>query len=269
MTKFKRFFNLQAMDAWGNVRKATLSEKMVWILKGWLPRRAGWNPTRGSVVALLVVAIVAPLIAATPPIWARHVKTRTLISEYENQPAVELHTDEHSLVRGPEQAPLQIVVFTDFECQFCESFHELLKQVLEEYSGYYRLTYKHFPLSSKCNPWLPKPNNKHPRACHLAQVAHALGSLNMFWELGSELYKAGQSPEPRKILKVMAERAGLDDRQWMARINNPDAYERIQADIEEGIRVGVHGVPTVFVNGRRLFSLDQENLELILKKVVR
>ena len=236
------------------------------VLLKWLPRGNDWRLTRGSLTAFLIVVFLAPLLGAGPPLWARHLKNRDVIQRYESRPAVEVKVANWSLVRGEPNAPLQIVVFTDFECPFCRESHHTIREALEPFSGQYHLVYKHYPLSSDCNPNVPKPRNPHPRACPMARLAQLSDEMDIFWEIGDALYEAAQSPDLKQALAATAERFGIDYEQWMHGIHRPDIHQRVQADIEEGARLGVEGVPTVFVNGRRLPSLDRESIELILKK---
>jgi len=134
------------------------------ILLDWLRRGSDWRLTRGSLTALLIVVLLAPLLGAGPPLWARQLKNRDVIRRYESAPPVEMKVASWSLVRGEPNAPLQIVVFTDFECPFCRKFHHTMRGALEAFSDQYHLIYKHYPLSIDCNPNVPKPRNPHPRS---------------------------------------------------------------------------------------------------------
>jgi protein-disulfide isomerase len=106
----------------------------------------------------------------------------------------------------------------------------------------------------------------HAQACRLALVAEAMGELGFFEEWGSELYLEGVT-ELYPALKEIAMQAGEDMHVWAGLSQGPAIRERVERDIEEGLRLGLRGVPAIFVNGRQLASTDPGKVEEIFEAI--
>lgn len=191
-------------------------------------------------------------------------ETEKLLRTYFESPPVELQFGERALARGEASAPLQIVIFTDFECQYCRRFHRAIKPVLDKYEGRFRLIYKHYPFSAECNPALQGQKMNHPHACRLAEMAQALGAMGRFWPAGEELYEI-QTENLNPALTGLAQKAGIDFREWVGHLSDPAVREQVKADITEGLRLRVVEVPTIYVNGRALKSIKPANVEKVLQ----
>lgn len=239
------------------------------IFRSWLPRDDVWVTSRGRTLALWIVLLIAPVAFAFPSFWIGRSRESVVLNRYLEQPLVELQMGEHALAQGDSNAPLQIVVFTDFECPFCKQFDPQLKNFLANYEGQYRLVIKHFPFDSACNPRLkPESPANHPRACRLAEMAQALGAMGKFWEAGGELYHV-PAGDLYPGLKAIAERAGVDYSEWAARAVAPATREQVQSDIEEGLRLGIAGIPTIYLNGRAIPTPRLSDMKIIFDSALR
>jgi glutaredoxin len=145
---------------------------------------------------------------------------------------------EGAPTRGSPMAPVTIVEFSDFECPYCGRAHPIVQQVLREYEGRVRVVFKHFPLSS------------HPHAMPAARAAVAAGNQGKFWEMHDLLFEHQRQLE-EEDLERYAEQLGLDMEQFRADLQSAETQQQVEADKQEGQRVGVEGTPTFFVNGRR------------------
>jgi len=154
------------------------------------------------------------------------------------QPVVSLKTTGAPSLGAPD-APVEIVVFDDFECPYCAKSVPLFKQVLETYPGKARLVFKNFPLKM------------HKNARAAATAALAADRQGKFWPLHDLLFENYNKLNPLKI-RELAEQAGLDMARFDQDLNDPALQQQINADLQEGQKVGVSGTPTVFINGRRL-----------------
>lgn len=146
-----------------------------------------------------------------------------------------------SPVDGPADAWVTIVTFSDFECPFCASVQRTLATVLPEFGADVRLVFKHFPLSS------------HRHARHAAVAAWCAQEQARFWEFHDEVF-GGQAAifgasDFEAALDGAATRAGLDLTAWQACRTAPAADAVVIEDMSLGVRVGVSGTPTFFVNG--------------------
>ena len=140
-------------------------------------------------------------------------------------------------MRGSPTAPVTIVQFSDFQCPFCRTAAPVLEQLMRAYPGRIRWAFKHFPL------------DMHPQAPLLHVAAEAAGRQRRFWEMHDAILlgKAGTGQEE---LRAAAERLGLDGATFVRDLDGAALRNAIERDRQEGLRAGVTGTPTLFVNGR-------------------
>ncbi len=154
------------------------------------------------------------------------------------QPVVSLKTAGAPSMGAPD-APVEIVVFDDFECPYCAKSVPLFKQVLKAYPDKARLVIKNFPLKM------------HKNARSAATAALAAERQGKFWPLHDLLFENYNKLNPQKI-RELAKQAGLEMERFDQDINDQVLQQKINADLQEGRKVGVSGTPTVFINGKRL-----------------
>jgi protein-disulfide isomerase len=142
-------------------------------------------------------------------------------------------------VRGAPEAPVTIVEFSDFQCPFCAAVRPTLEQLLREYPGQVRLVFKHFPLEF------------HENAPLAHQAALAAGEQGKFWEMHDQIF-ANQRAMKRDDLIRTARDLGLNMDRFVADIDSSRFISVVDADKEEGARIGVNGTPSFVINGRFL-----------------
>ncbi len=145
--------------------------------------------------------------------------------------------DERDHVRGPFTAPHTLVEFGDYECPFCARAHLVVEEVLERMGEDLRFVFRHFPLV-----------NMHPRALPAAEAAEAAGAQGRFWEMHDQLYQHPNALEPEDLL-AYAEAIGLDLDRFTQDFESGAHTPRIQEDLDSGLRSGVQGTPTFYING--------------------
>ena len=142
-----------------------------------------------------------------------------------------------SPAKGPPDAPVTIVAFSDFECPYCASAHPTVERILAEYRGKVRFVFKHNPL----------PFHRNALLAHRAAVAaHRQGK---FWEMYDLLF-ASQDRLDRENLLAYAQALGLDLKSFEEALASPESTQVVSADMSQAGRVGIEGVPAFFVNGR-------------------
>jgi protein-disulfide isomerase len=146
---------------------------------------------------------------------------------------------EHDHVRGPVDAPVTIVEYGDFQCPFCGTAHRDLQEVLRQRPDSVRLVYRHFPIA-----------NIHPYAERAAEAAEAAGRRGRFWEMHDWLYEHQDQLDPVH-LSLGVEQVGLPPDELNAEVESRAHADRVRRDFVGGIRSGVNGTPTLFVNGVR------------------
>jgi protein-disulfide isomerase len=142
-------------------------------------------------------------------------------------------------VKGPKNAPVTIVAFSDFECPFCGRVNPTLKQIEDTYKGKVKIAFKHQPL--------PFHQNAKPAAM-ASLAAHEQGK---FWEYHDKLF-ANQRALDRASLERYAQELGLNVAKFKAALDSNKFEAQVTADSQEGMRLGANGTPTFFINGRQL-----------------
>ena len=138
--------------------------------------------------------------------------------------------------RGPKDAKITIVEFSDFQCPFCSRAHDTVEQVMQAYPGKLRLVFRHFPLDF------------HKQAPKAAEAAMCADEQGKFWEYHDVLFKNQQKLEPAD-LKAHASVVGLDAGKFGSCLDSSKFAQAVKADTEAGKKVGVSGTPAFFING--------------------
>jgi len=142
-------------------------------------------------------------------------------------------------VKGPANAPVTIVIFSDFQCPFCSKVEPTLKQIEETYGSKVRFAWKNQPL-----PF-------HQFAMGAAEAALAANEQGKFWEMHDKIFE-NQSALTATDLERYASEVGLDMAKYKAAASSGKFKAQIQADQAEGAKIGANGTPTFFINGQKL-----------------
>jgi protein-disulfide isomerase len=152
-------------------------------------------------------------------------------------------------VDGPPGAPLELVMYGDFQCPFCTAAQPILARVRTRLGDELRFAFRHFPL-----------REVHPDAERAAQASEAAAAQGAFWPMHDALYGL----RGRLGLEDIAGAAagiGLDVQRLRAELAAEAHAARVQADVESGIGSGVGGTPTFFVGGvRHTGAFDAQSL---------
>jgi protein-disulfide isomerase len=141
--------------------------------------------------------------------------------------------------RGPANAPVTIVEFSDFQCPFCSRLTPTIKQVEEKYGDKVRVVFRQYPL-----PF-------HQNAQKAAEASLCAADQGKFWELHDAMF-ANQQELGVDQLKAKAASLGMNAEQFNQCLDSGKHAAAIQADIKDGSAVGVNGTPAIFINGRFL-----------------
>jgi protein-disulfide isomerase len=138
---------------------------------------------------------------------------------------------------GPDNAPVTIVFFTDFQCPYCVGLSQVMEKVVERYPTEVKLVYKSFPLSS------------HDFARKAAVAAMAADAQGLFWPMHDRLFAALGKLSDDEIGSA-AKDVELDIAAFSAAVADKATAARVDADFKQGEALGVRGTPTTFLNGR-------------------
>jgi len=144
--------------------------------------------------------------------------------------------------RGEREAPLQLVMFGDFQCPFCLGAQSVLRRVRERLGDQLLFGFRHLPIPER-----------HPLAPLAAEASEAAAAQGSFWEFHDALY-ANQPKLSRETILEVAGDLGLDVERLTAEIDSGAHRDRIARDIASAEASGATGTPTFFVNGKRFFG---------------
>lgn len=145
-------------------------------------------------------------------------------------------------VRGEPGAPLELVMFGDFQCPFCLGAQSVLRRVRERLGERLLLGFRHLPIPER-----------HPLAPLAAEASEAAAAQGRFWEYHDALY-ATQPKLSRETMLEVARDLGLDAGRMEAEIDSGAHRDRVARDVASAEASGATGTPTFFVNGRRLYG---------------
>jgi protein-disulfide isomerase len=191
---------------------------------------------------------------------------RLVLASFLAEPQKQIPADRLDASLGPENAPVQIVVFSSFQCPGCRKLALQSKRIVEYFGDQVSITYKNFPLSTKCNPKIK--NDMQPRACEAAWAAQAAGQQDLFWPFHDRLFDSDLMAE-ETTLKNVARDTKLDLEKWQADRQSEDVKAKLERDIALGILLGVDETPSVFLNGRRLRPYRPAVLEFLIKEELK
>ena len=168
--------------------------------------------------------------------------------------------------RGPADAPVSIVEFTDFECPFCKVAHTSLKKVAERYPSDVRLVFKNFPLDMACNADMAQ--QLHPFACRAAIMARCAGAQNqdLFWRFHDAIFEADGFND--EWLDAKATELGLTGESFASCVTGREEFDEVRADIELARSLGVNATPTLYVNGRVAPSYEFDSLVEVIDHIL-
>ncbi len=186
---------------------------------------------------------VEPRIAQMLMGQQRQQKAQELLAELRKQNNVKIFLSPPRVAveakgpsKGPENAKVTIVEFSDFECPYCQRAEGTISQVMDTYAGKVRLVFRYFPLSF------------HAHAQKAAEAAACANDQGKFWEMHQILFQNQQALEVDK-LKEYAKSIGLDTAKFDKCLDSGEKAGLVKADMEAGQKVGVNGTPAFFING--------------------
>jgi protein-disulfide isomerase len=145
-------------------------------------------------------------------------------------------------VRGPEDAPVTLVEYGDFECTYCGQAEGVIRELLSSMGDDVRYVWRQLPL-----------NDVHPSAQLAAEASEAAAAQGKFWEM-HDLLLDHQGELALRDLASYADQLGLDTKRFVDELRRREYAARVSEDVASADESGVSGTPTFFINGRRHYG---------------
>jgi protein-disulfide isomerase len=162
--------------------------------------------------------------------------------------------EDRDHMQGPADAPVTLVEYGDYQCPYCGAAHPIVKEVQARMGDRLRFVFRNFPISTS-----------HPRAEQAAEAAEAAAAQGRFWPMHDLIFENQKRLSDRE-LRGYAEQVGLDLDRFDRELIEHTHADRVHEDFMSGVRSGVNGTPTFFINGARHDdSYDVETLRAALE----
>lgn len=163
---------------------------------------------------------------------------------------------DHTQGPPPPGARVTLVEYGDFECPHCGAAYPVVKAIQQALGSKLLFAYRQFPLT-----------RIHPHAEHAAEMAEAAGEPGKFWGMHDLLFEHQDALEDDQLV-AYAKTLGIDP-VWAAQALTEGRYEpRVRADFASGVRSGVNGTPTFFINGLRYEGGTDALLDALMEATI-
>ncbi len=194
----------------------------------------------GILVSTIMIIVVASLVMTKPaPTYSR-----------DEMIPKGAHT------QGNPDAKIYLVEFSDFQCPACKAAKPYADGVAQQYKDKLLFAYRHFPLES------------HPFAQKAAQAAEAAAAQGKFWEMYMLLFQ-NQEKLSDNLFGELAKQLGLDEKKFTDELAAGTYAQTVQNDRSDGLRFGVAGTPTFFLNGKKLELSSFEDIRVSVEKAIQ
>jgi protein-disulfide isomerase len=156
-----------------------------------------------------------------------------------NQTQLKLPNPERDHIQGAVDAPMALLEYGDYECPFCGEVQPIVREIQRRLGDDLCFAFRHFPLT-----------NVHPHAEHAAEAAEGAGEQRAFWPMHEMLF-ANQGALDDESLAEYAVALGLNAKRLIQEVISGAHAQRIHEDFKIGVRAGVNGTPSFFINGQR------------------
>src|SRR3984885_809375 len=198
-------------------------------------------------LGVLGSAVLAPLVAWAILAFVKRlpssVRARQISATAEDLIDLAVDVDpERDHIRGPEDAPVTLVEYGDFECPYCGQAETIVRELLASSEDDVRYVWRHLPLS-----------DVHSSAQLAAEASEAAAAQGAFWEISDAFLGHQDALTPQDISRV-AHELELDVERLWAEVRRHEYAPRVAEDVASADASGVSGTPTFFINGRRHYG---------------
>jgi protein-disulfide isomerase/uncharacterized membrane protein len=231
------------------------------------PRLSKWQLIGFGFVAMLTLTVYQRITIEeqiSPLFFSNAKPTKDLFKDFFEQDVIDIPITAEDATLGNVDAPVQMLVFSDFECPFCASFAEETKKWATEYPDKIRIIFKHYPLSSGCNPAMQ--DDMHPNACKAAVAAQAAHRQGKFWGFHDRLF---QNDLTNVDYIGWANEMGLNVARFGKDLFDENISQKIKDDIELANKLEIGGTPSVIINGRKVADVQPQNIQMLINELLK
>jgi protein-disulfide isomerase len=148
-----------------------------------------------------------------------------------------VNSNDH--IQSYKDAAIELVEYGDYQCPHCGHAYPILKNIQKKLGHKLKFVFRNFPLAEV-----------HPNAMNAAVAAEAASPQDKFWEMHDTIFENQQHLSDVDLIKYAA-KIGLNIEQFETDFETPEFLEKVESDFESGIRSGVNGTPSFFINGEK------------------
>jgi protein-disulfide isomerase len=162
------------------------------------------------------------------------------------KPAV--NSNDH--LQGDINSPIELVEYGDYQCPHCGRAYPIIKNIQKKLGDNLKFIFRNFPLAES-----------HPNAVNAAVASEAAALQHKFWEMHDHLFEHQNRLDDESLVRY-ATQLHLDVKQFEADFEKPELIQKVDADFESGVRSGVNGTPSFFINGEKYNDSWEEEILL-------
>ncbi|MFV0388963.1 MAG: DsbA family protein [Pyrinomonadaceae bacterium] len=147
--------------------------------------------------------------------------------------------NENDHVQGTSNAPIELVEYGDYQCPYCGKASSIVAAIQKALGDKLKFAFRNFPLSQI-----------HEHALKAAIAAEAAAKQGKYWEMHEVLFENQTSLDDASLVRYASD-IGLDINRFEEDFSLPDVAKKVENDFESGVRSGVNGTPSFFVNGEK------------------
>lgn len=215
---------------------------------------------QGDLVNWLVLFALMIQIILLVALTQRIIHLEDLIFSKPEPEIVDRIPDEQGHILGSQGSPVTVIEFADFQCPYCAGAESIVKQLISQYPDKIKFVYRHFPLTAI-----------HPYAMQSAMASECANEQGKFWEMHDLIFDRQQNLKGDNLsnedffLNIAGE-IGVDSSSFNDCLDRQAFHDYISQDISDGLKYGVNGTPTFFVNREKVLGVS--SLETVIVKAI-
>jgi len=178
------------------------------------------------------------------------------------QDSVEFVITDQDHVLGAKDAKVTLIEYADFQCPACKAYYPWIENLVQDFPNDLRFVYRHFPLKQI-----------HYQAQNSAEVAVAASLQGKFWEMEKALFENQEewaNTTGKEVFNKYATAIGLDMTKFASDLKLETTKEKVDADLEHGISIGINGTPTFYLNNKKIVNPQRyDDFKALIEEAIK